>query len=223
MQQQHEVAFEPVAGEVSIPITEQDRPLRLRRRWFKLRNQATFSTFLPARFPPSQPWTMLTIGVFEGAAEVWLMQNVLTHPDSRLYCIDPWEQTTKLDQAFMHECRQNAEYNLLPWAQRVTLTQGYSQDVMSASIARGNHCGVPIGTFDLVIIDGDHNLEPVYQDAVNALEFVKPNGWLLFDDVRNRIYKPDHVYHGIEKFLGTHRSAVEKVFAHRYMDCYRKR
>ena len=35
------------------------------------------------------------IGSFEGRSAVWLLENVLTHPTSRLHCIDPWTYPRK--------------------------------------------------------------------------------------------------------------------------------
>lgn len=217
-----EEAWKPLDNEVSIPVDFSRTQYKFRRRWFKLRNQTTFSTFLPPQYPADQPYYVLTIGVFEGAQEVWLLQNILKHPASLLFCIDPWAATTKLDQEFMEQCHQNAQWNLSEWKSKVVLTRGYSQEVMHDAIECGYHCGVPMGEFDLVIVDGAHEADPVYEDAVNALSYVKSGGWILFDDVRNQIYKPDHVAHGIERWLDVYGDQVELVWAHRFMNCYRK-
>ncbi len=203
-----------------VPIDLKRFPYRFRRNWFKLRNQCTFSSYMLDRFPADQPWKMLTIGVFEGAQEVWLLQHILQHPESKLFCIDPWQATTKLDQTFMDECYSNARHNLSEWYGKVNLQRGYSQEIMASAVQDGGYLGEPLGSFDQVIIDGDHVAEPVYRDAVNAFEFAKVGGWLMFDDVRNRIEKADHVKQGLEKFLPEYANRVEFAWAHRYCDCY---
>lgn len=215
-----EEAWAPLPNEKSVGIDMKRFPYKFRRRWFKLRNQLTFSTFLLDRFPSDKPYKMLTIGVFEAAVEVWLMQNVLKHPDSRLICIDPWQDTGKLGQDFMDECYANAQWNLSEWANQIQLIRGHSQEVLGAAIQDGGLYGTPLESMDLVEIDGDHVAEPVYLDAVNAFEFVKVGGWLMFDDVRNRIEKADHVKQGLEKFLPEYAHRVEFAWAHRYCDCY---
>ena len=212
-------AWNNCEDEMSVPIVGD---YTFRRRWFKLRNQCTFSTFLIPRFLPDTPYKMLTIGVFEGAQEVWMMQNLLKHADSQLFCIDPWQATSKLDQKFMDECRENAAKNLSQWSSQVNLQQGYSQEIMQGAVEDGAYLGQAMGTFDFVIIDGDHCAEPVYQDAVNAFAFLKPGGWMLFDDVRNQVPKQDHVKEGLEKFLPEYANRVKFVWAHRFCDCYEK-
>lgn len=39
-------------------------------------------------------------------------------------------------------------------------------------------------SYDLVFVDGDHTFPIVAIDAMNALRFVEPDGWVLFDDLR---------------------------------------
>lgn len=212
-------AWESVPNERSVDIVGQ---FKFRRRWFKLRNQCTFSTFLLDRFPPDRPYKMLTIGVFEGAQEVWMMQNLLRHPESKLYCIDPWLNTGKLDQTFMDQCFENAKSNLQFWSKQINLQRGYSQEIMAQAVTDGAYFGEPMGSFDFVIIDGDHNAEPVYQDAVNAFAFAKSGAWLLFDDVRNQVPKKDHVKEGLEKFLPEYANRLKFCWAHRFCDCYEK-
>lgn len=201
------------------PIDRTMHDFRIRRNWFHHRNCCTFSTFLLDRFPADQPWKMLTIGVFEGAQEVWLMQKILQHPDSRLVGLDPWMATEKLDQTFMDECYANAKHNLSPWERQASLYRGFSQTELKDV---SEFCGIAAGDWDLIIIDGDHNAEPVYQDAINCYELVRTGGWLLFDDVRNRIPKKNHVKHGLEKFFRLHPTLLKHEWSHRYCDCYSK-
>ena len=39
-----------------------------------------------------QPTQVLEIGSYEGRSAVWLLQEILTHPESRLTCVDIWDQ-----------------------------------------------------------------------------------------------------------------------------------
>ncbi len=209
--------------EVFIPVDHSQGEYVFRRRWFHTRNCCTFSSFLPDRFPSNRPWKFLTIGVFEGASEVWLMQNILKHPESQLVCIDPWAATTKIKKNYMEECYQNAQHNLSQWASQITLLRGHSQQVMREANEAGNLLEHAMGTFDLVIIDGDHNKDAVIDDAVLTYPFVKKGGWMLFDDVRNQHYKPNHVKHGLDVFLEDYYpDRVDFAWAHRFVDCYVK-
>lgn len=53
--------------------------------------------------------------------------------------------------------------------------KGFSRDV---------HCQVPDDYFDVVMIDGDHSQEGVYEDYINYLPKLKQGGQMLFHDFR---------------------------------------
>lgn len=210
----------PVPGEVSIPLDLSAHNFQFTRRWFRNRNQATWSTFLLPKFRGVRtdwPVKMIQIGVFEGMDLVWCLQNILTHEDSQVLAIDPWQETTKLQQFYMNGVEDRARHNLAPWEKKVTIRKGFSQDVLAADGILDALGGCPA---DLIVIDGDHNAEPVFRDAELALACSKPGTWLVFDDVRNQRPKPDHVYHGIEKFLSIYGDRVKLEFRHRFVDCY---
>lgn len=185
------------------------------RNWFRSRNQATWSTFLPQRFPYDKPWKMIQIGVFEGADLCWCLENILCHPESQVTAIDPWLPTTKLDAAYMENCYQRALSNLHPFRQerfsKIAIMRRLSQDVLPQLQA---------DSYDLIVIDGDHTSDAVLSDAINSLRVVKVGGWLLFDDVRNRIPKKDHVQQGLDRFLADYGKQVQLLWRHRYTDAY---
>ena len=37
-----------------------------------------------------KPCKFLEIGSYEGMSAIWMLNNVLTHEESRLWCIDSW-------------------------------------------------------------------------------------------------------------------------------------
>lgn len=206
--------FALIENEQNIPIDVSHHEFKFTRSWFKSRNQKTWSSFLIPKFGDGRSIKMVQIGVFEGMDLVHCLQNILTHPDSRVVAIDPWLGTTKLDQRYMEECYQRAVHNLSPWhgnTNKVNILRRKSEDVLSQ--LEGNY-------YDLIIIDGDHNAEPVYQDSIQALRLIKPGGWIVWDDVRNRTFKKNHVLHGLNKFLAEHGNEVKLEWKYRYCDCY---
>lgn len=220
-------AFTAREGEVSISIDKTEHAFRFTKRWFRNRNQMTFSTFLPKHFNSSgvEQLRMIQIGVFEGMDLVWCLQNILVHPESRVVAIDPWLRTRKIDQQHMNECWERAQHNLRPWRKKVEIIRDLSkstlQDLMRQGITIG---GVPClsGNWDMIIIDGDHNAPAVYEDAIYSLKLVRKGGWLLFDDVRNNITKKNHVADGLRHFLEDYGDEVKLVWAHRHCNCYEK-
>lgn len=209
----HAEAFAPTPGEVSVGIDYRDQNFSFTRGWFRVRNQATWSSKLLPEFGDGRPVRMVQIGVFEGMDLVWCCQNLLKHPNSRAVAIDPWAATTKLDAVTMEDVCSRAYRNLYPWRRKVEVMRGYSNDVLPT---------LDEGAFDLLIVDGDHNSLPVLQDAVNCLRLAKMGGLLVFDDVRNRVKKKDHVEDGLRMFVEQHGPRIEFAWAHRYADAYRK-
>jgi hypothetical protein len=183
------------------------------RRWFKTRNQQTWSHFLKEGWGDGRPIRMLQIGVFEGMDLVWCFQNILTHPDSRCLAIDPWLATRKLDQEYMDAVRRRAIHNLSPWNDKWVWHAGKSQIILPELIEL-NH-----PKFDLAVIDGDHNAPVVFKDAENCLRLVRSGGWIVFDDVRNRHHKRNHVADGLDRFLRYYGDEVKVIWKHRYCDC----
>lgn len=221
-----EEAWKTVEGEKRIKI-KSDYPYRFtkRWRWFKYRNQVTYSTFLPERFA-GKPINMIQIGVFEGMDLVWSFQNLLTHPDSRCLAIDPWSATNKISAERMEEVYETAQHNLRPFRKRLRIERGCSLDVLSDVLFAGaiEIEGKPIrtGEWDLIVIDGDHNADAVRSDAILSLKLSRVGGWLLFDDVRNNHFKKNHVFDGLKSFNGDFEGKVKRVWYHRHMDCYEK-
>ena len=207
-------AFAPVENEKNIPLDFSKHNFQFTRNWFRNRNQRTWASFILPRFQKIRPLKVIQIGIFEGYDLCWLLEHVLRHKKSSVLAIDPWLATTKLNQEQMDACFERAKHNLSPWKDKVQIVRGLSQDVLSE--CRGD------GTYDLAVIDGDHNSEPVLRDAINCLRLLKPGGLLVFDDVRNKSPKKDHVIDGLRKFLEIHEKDVKLVFQHRYCDGFEK-
>ena len=92
-----ELAFAKRRREKSIPIDHAGFDFQFTKKWFRNRNQGTYSTFFPGRFA-NKPTRMIQIGVFEGMDLVWSLQNILTNASSLVVAIDPWDATRKLSQ-----------------------------------------------------------------------------------------------------------------------------
>lgn len=100
---------------------------------------------------------------------------MLTHPTSRIVCIDPcggltWHHQDPGD--YLGRFRAN----MAPYGDRVTWIRGASQSVLRYSPA------VASAPFDLVYIDGDHSAPAVLEDAVLVWPYVKHGGLIVFDD-----------------------------------------
>jgi hypothetical protein len=143
--------------------------------WFSNDGLPTFSAFLVSEFV-DKPVRFLQIGVYTGDASVWLMDNVLTHPDSLLVDVDTWEGS---DEPSHHDMNWNtvevvydAKTSRHQLDRRIVKYKGTSDSFFSNNRE----------TYDFIYIDGDHTAYGVLKDAVHAYECLKVGGIIAFDD-----------------------------------------
>lgn len=146
----------------------------------------------------NEPIKYLEIGVFCGANVVSCNETFAKHPDSELYCIDPW---IDYDDYKEYENEQNNNYELFKKNIKATneehkfkVFKGFSHTVIPT---------LPNNYFDIIYIDGNHNPEYVLEDAVLCFRKLKSKGYMIFDDFGWG--GPDHTQKGIETFLSLYK------------------
>lgn len=136
-----------------------------------------------------QPVHALTIGCFEGRAERWLLENILTHPRARITCIDPFSNAyyESLIGAppdglgnMLNEAYSRFLHNTLPWTDKLVLMRRPSYEALGKL--------PPVPTFDFSYIDGAHLARIVLEDSVGVWQRLKLNGTLIWDDYRWRAH-----------------------------------
>lgn len=145
----------------------------------------------------------IEVGSFEGRSALWFVQNICTHPESFLLCIDPHDYRdekcvipgggTHIDHQFdWTEIKRRFEHNLAPWltGRRVRLVSKPSR------IALGTLDSVAL--YDFIYLDGSHLAPCVLEDAVLAWPHLRPGGILIFDDYRWRQNKPPPAGYPVE-------------------------
>jgi hypothetical protein len=137
------------------------------------------------------------IGSFEGGGSILINNYLCNNKDSKLYCIDPFDdQYVKGSEkmAFWNSaCKGQLERfrdNTKDYPKIIEF-KGRSDDMIQK---------LENNSVDFVYIDGDHTPEQVYKDAVNMLIKMKKNGIILFDDY---LWVKDDIITsiGIDKFL----------------------
>lgn len=184
------------------------------RRWFRHRTKSTFEKYL---LPfAGQKLFYVEIGVFEARSMRWMLENVLTHPESRAVGIDPWLATRKLDAEYMNDVWMRAMHNVRPWTDMCMLDRELSSKVLSD----GSFLPESI---DILYIDGDHNKPGVIKDIDLGWPLVKPGGHVIFDDYENRIEKSNHVKQAIEEYFRPEYSGrFEPWYKYRYQIAFKK-
>ena len=204
----------------ALGLSEVDYQFEFTKWWFASRNLKAFCEFVLPEFQ-DKPTLYLEIGVFEAMSLSWMLQNVLTHSDSKAVGVDPWLMTTKLDNDQMNLVHNRAIHNCLYFDSKCTLIQGNSAEVLRRMLALQNgYKGICRGGVDVIMIDGDHNKGTVYDDACLSLKLLKTQGLLIFDDIDVR--KSVYAMSGFNQFLETYSDKVEFVWETNLMQAYRK-
>ena len=124
--------------------------------------------FTPPFWRADQPRTVVEIGSTEGASAMWIVQNLLRHPESRLYCIDVWEREEQLR-------RFQANIAELPNASAVIPVKGRSEPALMQLRGQGVRA-------DFVYVDGSHAAPDVLTDLVLSFGMLKRGGVIICDD-----------------------------------------
>jgi predicted O-methyltransferase YrrM len=135
---------------------------------------------------------ILEIGTYEGRSAIWMLENILTHPDSKIYCVDIWS-TKKIYKTFLK--------NIEPWKHKVIILKGYSN-----KLVRNLNCD----KLDFIYIDGSHHSQNVLEDAVLSFPLLKKNGLLIFDDyTHNKEHDINCPKPGIDAFINIYANQLQ--------------
>lgn len=149
----------------------------------------------------------LEIGCFEGRATVWMMENILADPTSKITVIDTFEGSTEHQGSGVDVSQIEALFlsNIEPYKEKVTVHKGYSQLVLRKF--------EPKESYDLIYIDGSHHSVDVLEDAVLSFRLLKKGGILVFDDYTWMLPGEPNDRPGIaiESFMSTHKETTDLI------------
>lgn len=111
-----------------------------------------------------KPATGLEVGCYEGRSCLWLLANVLTHPDSRIHCVDIWSHR-EIEQTF----------------DRNVAVSGASHKVIKRKGDAVEMLRYTPGC-DFAYIDADHTARACVVQAGLVWPRLKSGGVLIFDD-----------------------------------------
>lgn len=120
----------------------------------------------------------LEIGSYQGRSAVWLMENILTHPSSKLTCIDTFMGDVYYTENQKHNLEKIFDHNLKKFKSKLIKIKGDSKYHLKR---------LTENSYDFIYIDGDHRSKSVLQDAILAHHLLKTNGIMIFDDYNTNI------------------------------------
>jgi predicted O-methyltransferase YrrM len=150
----------------------------------------------------------LEIGSFEGRSAIWFAENVLTHRDSRLVCVDTFG-SPGLEARFDHNTR------VAGVSEKIEKRKGRSEDILPT---------LAPASFDFIYVDGGHDAATVMFDAVASMRLLRRGGILAFDDYDWAPEKPlaERPKIAIDLFEETFGERLERI-ERSYQVWYRKR
>jgi predicted O-methyltransferase YrrM len=114
-----------------------------------------------------RPMDVLELGAFEGRSTVWMMENLNI---KSLIAVDDWNAEA-LSREGYYDTEKNFDHNIKDYKNiKKWIASTYS-------FLKNND-----KMFDLIYIDAGHMGYSVLTDAVMAHYFLKPGGYLIFDD-----------------------------------------
>lgn len=141
-----------------------------------------------------RPIKYLEIGTFYGANILSVAESYGLHNDSKLYCIDPWEDYEEYKQ---YKNEQPNIYNA--FLQNIEKSGCKNKIVVNRGYSNKEVIKFEDEFFDIIYIDGNHEPEYALEDAVLSFRKLKKGGVMIFDD-----YDPSNhqlTYRGIDSFL----------------------
>jgi predicted O-methyltransferase YrrM len=148
-----------------------------------------------------KPINYLEIGTFYGANILSVANSYGLHNDSKLYCIDPWEdyndypeyknQQSSIYNSFINNVEKSGVKN------KIIINRGYSNNEIPK---------FQDNFFDIIYIDGNHEPDYVLEDAVLSFRKLKIGGIMIFDDYGWG--GPDLTQKGIDAFLSGYHKRI---------------
>lgn len=144
-----------------------------------------------------KPVHFLEIGTFEGRSALWVLENILTHPDSRLYVIDHWKYVSENN----NHVYKTFKKNIAPYSTKVQVLKGYSRDMLR---------GLKASKFDFVYIDANRHSQNVLEDAVMSFPLLKANALMILDDyTHNKEHNNSCPRPGIDCFMNMYSGEIK--------------
>jgi predicted O-methyltransferase YrrM len=148
----------------------------------------------------SRPAHGLEIGSFEGRSALWFLENILTHSESTITCVDIFESD--------YEKFFDKNIAISGLQSKVRKLKGDSRYVLR---------GLEPKAFDFAYIDGSHVAMDVLTDAVLVWDLIKPGGVIIFDDYdwpgdRNRLEGPAKLAKiAVDAFLAVYAPYIDVI------------
>lgn len=183
-------------------------------RWFRRVRREFCPLLLPSA---GKPITYVEIGCWAGASSDWVARNILTHPMSIGFGIDPYwpDRARHPVTAIQRRATERLDFLGDRW-RWVKLPSIVGLRLMPEWLTKAKPGRDP--RIDILYIDGDHSAPGVVQDFAIAWQCLRPGSIVIFDDyVCRRVHPEPHVKQAVDSILDLWAGKIEPIgLRHRY-------
>lgn len=139
-----------------------------------------------------KPLQVLELGTYEGRSAIWLLDNILTNPESHITCVDSWNGGGELDDHDWKGIEERFKENTKPYS-NITAIKSTTTDYLRACT----------DSFDLIYVDAGHFAPQALIDSVLSHLVLRPGGIIIFDDylIGGLLHTPITPKTGIDAFM----------------------
>jgi len=148
-----------------------------------------------------KPLKILEIGTYHGANTCSLLKTHATHRQSEIHCVDPW-----YDYEGYNEYKDKQASNYSTFIRNISCLSSEELNKIHIHRELSENCSTRFcdQSFDIIYIDGNHEVKYVLEDAIMSFNKVKKGGWIIFDDVQD-----PEVQKGMQLFLSVYHKFFE--------------
>ena len=146
--------------------------------------------------------SVLEVGSYQGRSAIWLLENILTDPTSRITCIDTFAGSVEHTSEQKDSIEELFDFNTRVFKHKIMKLKGNSADVLR-SLSKQQ--------YDMIYIDGDHRAPYVLMDLILAFPLLKIGGLLICDDYASGI-NLDCPKSSIDAFVNVFMEKVKPCF-----------
>lgn len=153
--------------------------------WFSRNERSWSSIFDLIKWDPRKKCQIVEIGSFEGRSTVWILDNLVQNPDSKIYCIDPFTATGHKEKETTMQWKLDWEQIFQQFQSNISLTGKADQVVLmkeQSHAALASLMAIAMGQVDFVYVDGSHRAPDVLSDLVFSYHLLKDGGLMICDD-----------------------------------------
>jgi hypothetical protein len=159
----------------------------------------TWTPYIPLE---NKPILYLEIGVADGGNAIHVANSYASHPESKIYCVDPWMD---YDEYPEYKNKQDIGWNT--FNNNILNSGSIDKFIIKRGLSDKIVPTFDDNFFDIIYVDGNHQEEYVYRDGVMALQKCKSGGYIIFDDYHPTVWP--QTKRGIDRFYNDYKDMLE--------------